>query len=144
MNTNLKAFLEAISHGEGTDGLDGYSILFGGKHFHSFNDHPNIVISAGKYKSTAAGKYQILYKTWKEIKPILKLKDFSPASQDVAAEYLIKRRGALDEVISGKIKEAVLLCNKEWASMPLSPYGQPTKTMEQFVDYYKSKGGILS
>lgn len=143
MDKNLKAFLEAIRLGEGTSGPDGYNMLFGGKHFHSYDDHPNIKIKAGKYTSTAAGAYQILHRTWKEVKAALKLTDFSPASQDAAAIFLIKRRGALDEVVSGKIEQAVRLCNNEWASMPESKYGQPTKTMKEFIDYYKSKGGIF-
>ncbi len=144
MSKNISAVLQAIRLGEGTSSPDGYNTIFGGKHFHSYDDHPNIKVKAGKYVSTASGAYQILYRTWKEVQKALGLKDFSPASQDAAAIYLIKRRGALDEIVAGKIEQAVRLCNREWASLPESPYGQPTVSMSDFIAYYKSKGGAVA
>lgn len=145
MNANLAAFLHMIRVGEGTADPDGYRRHFGGRLFDSFADHPRIAITAGlgrnKYTSTAAGAYQFLSRTWDECAKALNLQDFSPESQDKAAEFLIKRRGALDDVIAGRFDVAVKKCAREWASLPGSPYGQPTKTLEEARAAYVAAGG---
>jgi muramidase (phage lysozyme) len=132
---NLRAFLRMLRVGEGTVDEDGYRRHFGGRLFDSFADHPRVAITAGlgknKYTSTAAGAYQFLSKTWDGCKAALDLPDFSPASQDVAAVYLIRGRKALPDVLAGRIEQAIIKCNKEWASLPDSPYGQPVRTMAQ-------------
>jgi muramidase (phage lysozyme) len=76
--------------------------------------------------STAAGAYQFLARTWDEVAAALELPDFSPQSQDVAALWLIRRRGALADLREGRFDDFVAKCAKEWASLPGSPYGQPT------------------
>ena len=73
------AFLDALSVGE--SGGD-YSILYGGSHFHDFSHFPQW---EGKDNSHAAGRYQFEPETWREQAEKLGLKDFSPASQDIAA-----------------------------------------------------------
>ena len=141
---NLKAFLHVIRVGEGTADEDGYRRHYGGTHFESFADHPKKVIKAGKWTSSAAGAYQFLTKTWAECKAALNLPDFSPASHDLAAVFLIDRRRALNDVLAGRIKRAIELCAKEWASLPGSPYGQPTKTMAQALAAYEQAGGVYT
>lgn len=139
-NKNISAFLWAIRCCEGTDSADGYRMLFGGELFEGFEDHPNILVEKSGYRSTAAGAYQILYKTWTTvIQPNIKLPDFSPESQDAAAVFLIKNRGAIQDIKEGRIEEAVNKCNKEWASLPGSPYGQPVYEMEYFKRFYQER-----
>jgi muramidase (phage lysozyme) len=46
------------------------------------------------------------------------------------------RRDALGEIMRGEIKSAIKKCNKEWASLPGSPYGQPTVKLEDVVAEY--------
>jgi muramidase (phage lysozyme) len=146
-NANVKAFLAVIRAGEGTADQDGYRRHFGGALFDSFADHPRKAITAGlgknKYASTAAGAYQFLSRTFDECKAALSLPDFSPASQDLAAVFLIDRRKALQDVIDGRIEDAIRKCAREWASLPTSPYGQPVKTMEQALATYAKAGGVL-
>src|SRR5574343_1861342 len=129
-NGNVKAFLALIKYTEGA----GYQTLFGGDKFTSFDDHPRRSITknlGGKpITSTAAGAYQFLSRTWDECAAACNLDDFSPLSQDIAALFLIERRRALNAVIEGDWKTALERCNREWASLPGSPYGQPTKTLE--------------
>jgi lysozyme len=103
---NVQAFLTLVRTGEGTTGPNGYRTLFGGGLFDSFADHPNIAVTRGTLTSTAAGAYQILYRTWLEAKAALGLTDFSPASQDAAAIWLIQRRGALADVQAGRFDSA--------------------------------------
>lgn len=147
MSANLRAFLYVIRWCEGTAGEDGYRMHFGGELFDSFADHPRRAITrkhAGKpITSTAAGAYQFLARTWDECQRALKLPDFSPASQDNAAVFLIKRRGALGDVEAGRIEVAIRKCAREWASLPGSPYGQPTKPLAECLAVYHRAGGLF-
>ena len=148
MSANLRAFLALIRWCEGTSGENGYRTIVGGDLFTDFSDHPRIVksgvFSNGKaWRSSAAGAYQFLSDTWNECCEELKLPDFSPASQDAAAVYLIKRRGALHAVENGDLDNAINLCNKEWASLPGSPYGQPVKSLDACKLIFERAGGTL-
>jgi muramidase (phage lysozyme) len=145
-DTNVQAFLAVIRAGEGTAGEDRYRTRFGGGLFDSFADHPGGTVSArsgGKMLvSSAAGAYQHLLKTWRECQAALGLSDFSPASQDLAAVYLIDRRKALADVLAGRIEVAIAKCNREWASLPGSPYGQPVVTLARALETYRVTGGV--
>lgn len=141
---NIQAFLQVIRKCEGTDIANGYLTLFGYELFGSFEAHPNILVEKGGYRSTAAGAYQILNDTWETvIQPRYYLPDFSPESQDKAAEVLIEYRGALKDVKAGRIVEATQKCSYEWASLPPGQYGQPIKTMEQVKVFFKQAGGTI-
>ena len=149
MSANLRAFLALLRWCEGTAGPEGYRTIVGGSLMDTYDDHPRIVKSGTfsdgvPWKSSAAGAYQFLSTTWDECKAALSLPDFSPASQDAAAVFLIKRRGALDDVEAGRIAEAIAKCNREWASLPGSPYGQPVKTLDACLRVYQAAGGSLS
>lgn len=145
---NVRAMLSTIRWAEGTSGPDGYRTLFGGDLFDSYADHPRKVVAkllAGKpIKSSAAGAYQILSKTWDGLKTPLGLPDFSPQSQDLAAVELIRRRGALQDVLGGRIATAVEKIRKEWASMPGAGYGQPEKQIAQLAGVYVKAGGLVA
>ena len=141
-NANLRAFLRMIRTAEGTAGPDGYRMLFGGRLFDSYADHPRQLVKLSGYTTTAAGAYQILAGTWDEYRA--GLPDFGPDSQDECAARLIKRRGALGDVYAGRFDTAVRKCGKEWASLPGSPYGQPVKTMAQVQAAYASAGGAFA
>lgn len=141
---NVKAMLAVIRKGEGTLGGNGYRTIFGGQLFNSFADHPKVTVKASGYTSTAAGAYQFLSSVWAETKRIMGLKDFSPMSQDLAALGRIAARGALDDVIAGRFNAAILKLGKEWASLPNSPYGQPTQTLQGALAVYQSNGGTVS
>lgn len=127
-NPNVQAFLALIRYTEGA----GYTTLFGGGLVDNLSDHPRIAVTrtlGGKpITSTAAGAYQFLSRTWDECAKALSLPDFTAANQDRAALYLIERRRALPAVLEGDWATAIERCNREWASLPGSPYGQPTKS----------------
>lgn len=135
---NMRAFLRVIREGESSQGDDAYRTLFGGGLFGDLSKHPNRTITANGYTSTAAGAYQFLSKTWNECRDVLNLRGFTPAEQDLAAVFLIQRRGALDDVLDGRIEDAIGKCNKEWASLPGSPYGQPVMTLEKALRTYRA------
>lgn len=142
--SNIAAFLMMIRHCEGTDGKDGYRTLFSYQYFDDYSKHPNILIKANGYNSTAAGAYQINYPTWLDIQKRISLPDFSPASQDAAAIQLIKMQGAYNDVLAGNFEAAVNKCAARWASLPGSPYSQPTKALATAKQYYLNAGGQLA
>lgn len=157
---NVKAFLWMLRYGEGTSGPDGYRTLFGGElfkgpdgvydTFDDFTDHPRKLVTRmfGKPKrpisSTAAGAYQFLSRTWDGVAKQWGLLDFTPTNQDLGCVALIKGRKALEDVIAGRFDVAVMKCNKEWASLPGSPYGQPVVTIEEARDHYRKHGGWIA
>lgn len=145
---NVSAFLHTIRVAEGTAGANGYSMLVGGGQFSSFADHPRMLVTINsrgqEIKSSAAGAYQILRRTWDEVRAKLGLPDFSPASQDRAAVELIKRRGALADVRAGRFADAIDKCKKEWASLPGAGYGQPEKTVAALFSAYINAGGNVA
>ena len=101
-DANVQAFLRVIREGE-TDQTDAaYRTIVGGGLFDSFDDHPRkfVYVQLFNVRSSAAGAYQFLSRTWDECAAALQLPDFSPAMQDLAAVFLIRRRGALADVIA--------------------------------------------
>lgn len=143
---NLFAFLQVVRAGEGTSDPRGYHRLFGGEEFESLIDHPRTrvtrTIRGGKeLTSTAAGAYQALERTWDDFVRQVGVRDFSPASQDEFAVWCIRRRRALEDVEAGRFEIAVEKCALEWASLPGSPYGQPTISMARAREIYERNGG---
>ena len=141
---NLRAFLIMIQYAEGTFGKDAYRKLYGGGLFNDFSKHPNTKITKWGITSTAAGAYQILYKTWVEFSVKLGLTDFSPTSQDKVAIELIKRRKALDDIYAGKFLIAIEKCKKEWASLPGAGYKQNERSATSLLSVYKIAGGNVT
>lgn len=97
-----RALLNTIRYAEGTwkDGRDlGYQILYGGGQFADLSRHPDRVV-VRRYASAAAGAYQFLPATWKQVASELKLVSFEPQHQDQAALRLIERRGHLKRSIA--------------------------------------------
>lgn len=152
-NANVQAFLRMIRLGEGTNDPKGYLRLFGGGNFRQWTpeesaDHPNILVTKKsgdkEIKSTAAGAYQFLNRTWKALVKQYGFTDFLPPSQDEGAVALIIGRGAIDDVVAGRIEEAIAKCNQEWASLPGSKYGQPTISLVAAVNEFTKYGGTRS
>ncbi len=141
---NLKAFLIMLQYAEGTFGQDGYRKLFGGGLVNDLSKHPNRATKKWGITSTAAGAYQILSKTWTELQQKIGLPDFSPLSQDKAAIELIRRRKALEDVMAGRIHDALQKCRKEWASLPGAGYGQNEKNKNELLMIYRTAGGSVA
>lgn len=160
-NPNVRAFLDLICYSEGTiNAPDPYRVCFGFKHtIKNFSDHPAITgewlgerlpnklcLRAGLKlgcRSTAAGAYQIIKPTWINLKRSLNLPDFSPRSQDLAAWSIVSSMGAADAVVAGKVRKALALCRKQWASFPGAGYGQGEKRLSALLAAYQRAGGTL-
>jgi muramidase (phage lysozyme) len=144
---NVRAMLDVIAACEGTAGAHGYRTVFGGGLIDSLADHPKTVISrtlGGKpIRSSAAGRYQFLARTWARLVRQYGFPDFSPSSQDAGAVALILGRKALADVQAGRLDAAVRKLAPEWASLPGAPYGQPTKSLAFVRRTYAQAGGGL-
>jgi tape measure domain-containing protein len=134
----VRALLDTIAYAEGAD----YDTLVGGSKLPSLAAHPNTVVNLGRgLKSSAAGRYQFLSKTWAGLAAKLGLTDFSAESQDLAAVQLLKQRGMLAPLFNGDIEGAITAGNREWASLPGSPYGQPTRSMAKLTNVFNARLG---
>lgn len=146
-----KAFLDALAVGEGTDNgrqqtrNRGYDVIVGGSLFTDYSKHPNQLVRLRPgLSSTAAGRYQLLSKYYGHYKDLLGLPDFSPESQDQIALQQISERRALADIDAGRIADAVKKCNTIWASLPGSPYGQRTESLDDFLGYFRKAGGKVA
>ena len=132
-----RALLETISQVEGTAGPDGYRTMFGmGKFQAPPWKHPDSVVRSGGLSSAAAGKYQFMPDTWAMCVKALDLSDFSPANQDKAALWLVKKRGVnpSKQVTLSDMEKL----GKEWAG--LTPhYGQTDRTAKTSLIIYNEK-----
>ncbi len=137
----IRAFLDTISKAEGAN----YNTLFGGGKFSDFDQHPNQRITrklGGKnITSTAAGRYQYLNKTFTGVAKQLGLPDFSPDSQDLGAIELLRQRGIVEPLLANNLPLAFMRGNREWASFPSSPYGQPTRSEKELTNFFNTRLG---
>lgn len=141
-----QAILDLIAFTEGTDkggrGI-GYNIIYGYRRFNSYASHPRIAVTAGGWTSTAAGRYQILDKTWDLLQNQLRktgfkpFPSFEPVYQDQAALYLIDfKQNAMSFVDNRQIDKFLNQCSWEWASLPPARYGQPIYSPKQCREIY--------
>lgn len=157
---NLGAFLKLVQWTEGTfKQSNPYAVTYAYSHIiKDFSDHPantgewngyalpdsycyNVGITP-PCKSTAAGAYQFLRATWNGVKQRNPGIRFDQAGQDAGAIDLISRKtGALADIENGNLMGAINKVNTIWASLPGSPYGQPTKSYSQCEAFYISQGG---
>jgi muramidase (phage lysozyme) len=156
---NRTAFLDAIAACEGTNTPDGYRALFGytSKNQRLFDNgyitHPNIRFpftqtDGVQNYSTAAGRYQIIYPTFRDYASKLVAKfgsaSFTPEVQDWIALDMIDKAGALDDVDAGRFQAAVDKCAGIWASLPASHYPQPKRTLSFALEAYTGAGGVVA
>ncbi|MEB7892041.1 glycoside hydrolase family 104 protein [Hafnia alvei] len=160
MNQNLKAFGDMLAHAEGTSThrltkCNGYDVVVTGSDgkpevFSDFSDHPfakgrpaKKINSKGLF-STASGRYQQIYKYWPVYKAQLGLPDFSPESQEKLMVQLLKERKAYEDVLNGRITDAITKVRTIWASLPNSGHRQPEKSLSELLKVYQASGGTLA
>ena len=163
VNTNARAFLEAIKRCEGTAGqADPYRVCYGYSWVvRDLSEHPAV---SGEWRgktltdeqcsgagygpgcvSTAAGAYQMTRPTWIKLRDRLGLGDFGPASQDAAAIELLRECGALDRLGRGDLAGAVSRARRIWASLPGANYaGQGMRSMADVTAWYQGAGGAVA
>lgn len=122
---------------------DGYLVIVGSMPdklilAREYTDHPRRLIDLPSLgiKSSAAGRYQFIRKTWDWARESLDLSSFRPINQDRAALFLIDYRKATQAIDSGDIEKAIHLCRKEWASLPGAGYGQNEHSLDHLMSAY--------
>lgn len=158
-SANLRAFLGMLAISEIGPALlaasdDGYNVVVGSTArnpmlFGGYADHPRKSVqlvdkARRQYRSTAAGRYQVLARIFDHYKRDLNLPDFGKASQDAIATQLIRECKALPLIEAGRIEDAVHACASRWASLPGAGYGQNEHKLGFLVDAYKSCGGKVA
>lgn len=155
ISKNLNAFLDTIAKSEGTSTLkdsdDGYDVLVGERLFPKkegkpdYSDHPKIYVYLPNLgiRSSASGRYQLLYRFYLIYKDRLKLTDFSPISQDKIAIQQIKECGALDNIENNCITSAILRVSHIWASFEGAGYGQHENKTSRLEEWFKDYGGTI-
>lgn len=144
-----KAFLDMLGWSEGTTRIkgsdNGYNVIVGGSLFSDYSDHPNKLVDLPRLgiKSTAAGRYQLLYRYWKVYKEQLKLPNFGHESQDKVALQQIGECHALKDIEEGNIESAIVKCARIWASLPGAGYGQYEHKLADLVAKFKEFGGSV-
>jgi muramidase (phage lysozyme) len=155
---HVRALLRVLSVGEGTKGPtskchDPYKIVYGGGcDVGDEYKHPKKAVKKGKWTSSAAGRYQMLYSTWAgkvNNKGVFKkgwaqkyaknkdIGDFTPQNQDWAVYNLLVNFYKLKPILeSGDFEGAVKKIKKIWASLPGSGHGQPEVKMTRIKKIY--------
>ncbi len=151
---NRVAFLDMIAASEISPALlaksdDGYNVLVGATPtrpllFASYAAHPNVLNRQIPVPSTAAGRYQILFRWWRIYQAQMKLPDFGPVSQDRYALQQLREHGALPLIDVGRFREAVAKVSNVWASLPGAGYGQHENGIERLLAAYQSAGGEVA
>lgn len=146
-NANVQALLAMIKKFE-SDGK--YNVLYGGGTFADYSKHPQVRVpffNPATQKpdySTAAGAYQINFPTWSTVLKYAGAGDFSPASQDAAAVWLLKLNGALAAIMDGDFDTAIRLASKTWASLPYTASKQNHVSQAAAQLAYVQAGGRLA
>ena len=129
---------DSIAFAEGTEGRsqDGYNVGFAYKLFASCSRHPAVTTCSGGLCSTAAGRYQFLKRTWDSTARATGARSFAPDEQEKGAQYLIGKVRKVTvpstrALTATEFSNAMKKLSYEWASLPFSPYGQPTVSLSR-------------
>ncbi len=131
----VQAFRAVLDDSEGTHGS--YTIICGGGRFSDFSRHPRIY---GCPNSTAAGRYQFTWSTWRdEIIPVIGSSRFDPALQDLGFVILLDKIGALSRLRANDFRGAVQAARGRWPSLPGGIQQQRNWTQSERT-YYNALG----
>lgn len=144
-DANVAAFLALIREVEANGQ---YNVIAGGDLFNDFSEHP-FILNPNRRKplgTTAAGAYQMVVGTWKMARDALGLKDFSRASQDRAAIWILdkKRPGSLALIKAGRFDDAIARLSGEWEAFAKMLQGAYSWTLAEARDFLESSGGTYA
>lgn len=154
---NVCAFLDMLAVSELGARLlvlsdDGYNVIVGSTPDHphlfaSYADHPRelVRVNSRGLKSTAAGRYQFLERTWdgivKEWGHAPRSIAFDPPNQDRACIHLLRECRAYPQIVGGNIEGAINQARNVWASLPGSQLGQRTNRLSDMLDVFNARLG---
>jgi muramidase (phage lysozyme) len=146
-NVFVRAFLDLISYAEGTFESRGYYRLFGNNWCDDLMEHPRQlfcgIVNGKELCTTAAGRYQMLARTFDWLAPYSQVNDFSPINQDCLAIQLLYLNHAVDYIRSGNILPAIRRVANIWPSLPGSIYNQGSKKVISDLEmFFKNRVAI--
>lgn len=151
-NDNVIPYLDMLAMSEiGAEMLadsdDGYNVLVGSVPgailtFDSYAKHPDVYNKA--LKSSAAGRYQIMYLYWPYYRKLLRLPDFGKLSQDLYAIQQIEECRAMPLLENGNLAGAIACTAHIWASLPGNKYGQHPHDYSWLRDAFLAAGGHIA
>lgn len=149
IGSNIDAFLDMLAWSEIGPKLlaesdDGYNVEVGSTAAHpvlfgSYDDHPHVLNR--EMDSTAAGRYQFIWRTWLDQAQTLCLANFSPMNQDRACVRLLQSCGAYAALRNSDFDKALRCASTQWASLPYSKAGQPMHSVADLHSVYVKSGG---
>jgi muramidase (phage lysozyme) len=122
-DSRVQAALRVVRAGESSQDESAYTIINGGSHFSSFDDHPTPNLSTYK-GGKAAGAYQFLPSTWAGLKQQYGFTGFTPHEQDLGAIALFAEKNAIDAILSEDWQEFLDRCRSTWVSLPRTLTGK--------------------
>lgn len=152
---NTLAFLALIRESEAGGR---YDLIAGGDVFTDFSEHPfNIDPKRRKLLgTTASGAYQMVRGTWNMARDALELDDFSPASQDAAAIWILKHKipgqnkfnlsgnGLFNVVERGDLGGAIVAYRSEWEAFAKMLEGKYPITLTDAAEIFQRNGGNIA
>lgn len=142
---NVRAMQRVIREGE-TDQTDGaYYRVNGRPSLTSLDRHPYHGIPTTR-GARAAGAYQHLGTTWARIaeRYPVDCATFEPPAQDFASVVGMEDRGALADVIAGRLEQAIAKLRPEWTSLPGAAENSARYTMDRAREVFRRYGGVLA
>lgn len=155
VSANVSAFLALIRR---VEAQDDYGVIAGGERFNNFSEHP-FVLNWERVRpigTTASGAYQMVRGTWMLARDNLGLEDFSPASQDAAAAWLLKFKvpgqnvvkpegtGIYQLVEAGRFDDAIAALRLEWEAFDRMLKGQYHVSIAQAREFLAASGGTVA
>ncbi len=152
----IQAMMDAIGVGEGTfdpkTGQRNWMKWFGNAPFTPTAEHPGVSPvpffnrKTGKWDhSSAAGGGQFLQGTWAGAeKDVGDLAFNNLHDQEIAFVEKMRDRGMIGPLLQGDIRKAMALGAPEWASLPGSPYKQPTVKEGTVIDTFEKRLGFYA
>lgn len=142
---NVAAMLAVI---RAVESRGDYYVIAGGDRFTDTREHPFVLQPSRRRPlgTTASGAYQMVVGTWTMARDALGLRDFSPASQDAAAAWILqfKRPAAYPLVLAGRFVDALAALRREWEAFDKMLVGTYPVSIAQAQAIFEAAGGSVT